>query len=154
MRWYHELEVRQHTSRMEPNSKPQVGPTGPGMKSSPSSVSRVPACARSDVTGTGYYVWFRVTFDTQYVLWLSLILMMFDVWFQLSFDTQYVWWLSLILITLMFWFRVSSDRQYVIFILSRDSLILDMFYEIFQSYGFGSPYCYCLQVSGQLDKCI
>ena len=32
-----------------------------------------------------FYVWFRVSFDTQYVLSLSLILMMFYVWFRVSF---------------------------------------------------------------------
>jgi len=37
-----------------------------------------------------FYVWFRVLFDTQYVLWLSLILMIFYVWFRVSLDTQYV----------------------------------------------------------------
>ena len=41
------------------------------------------------VTGMDY-VWFRVSFDTQYVLELSLILMMLYVWFRVSFDTQYV----------------------------------------------------------------
>ena len=35
-----------------------------------------------------FYVWFRVSFDTQYVLRLSLILMMFNVWFRVSFDTH------------------------------------------------------------------
>ena len=30
-------------------------------------------------------VWYRVSFDTQYVLGLSLILMMFYVWFRVSF---------------------------------------------------------------------
>jgi len=34
------------------------------------------------VTGMGYWSDFGVSFDTQYVLWLSLILMMFYVWFR------------------------------------------------------------------------
>jgi len=37
----------------------------------------------------------------------------------------------------MFGFRVSFDTKYVLFILSRYSLILDMFYVTFQGYLFG-----------------
>ena len=52
------------------------------------------------------------------------------------------------------WFRVLFDSQYVLFLVSRSRLILDMFYVTFQRYRFGSPYGYCLQGSGQPDKCI
>ena len=71
-----------------------------------------------------FYVWFRVSFDTQYVLLFGfeyrLILSMFYVWFQVSFDTQYV-----------------------LVIVSRYHMILDMF----QGYRFGSLYGYGLQGS-------
>jgi len=86
-------------------------------------------------------VWFRVSFDTQYVLWLSLILMMFyvwfrqaTVWFRVSFYTQYVLWLSLILMMFYVWFRVSLHTLYVLFIVLRYRLIFDMFYVTFQDY--------------------
>jgi len=72
-----------------------------------------------------FYVWFRVSFDTQYVLCLSWILMMFYVWFRVSFDTQDV-----------------------LVILSRYPAILDIIYVTFQGYCFGSVYGYCLQGSG------
>ena len=55
------------------------------------------------VTGMGTG-WVRVSFDTQFVLRLSLILMMFYVWFGVLFDTQFVLRLSLILMMFSVWF--------------------------------------------------
>jgi len=52
------------------------------------------------------------------------------------------------------WFQVLFDTQYVLFIVSRYRLILDIFYVMFQGNHFGSFYSYCLQGSGQPDKCI
>ena len=65
-----------------------------------------------------FYVWFRVSLDTQYVLCIlsrcRLILDMFYVWFRVSFDTQYV-----------------------LCVVSRYHLILDMFYVTFQGCQLG-----------------
>ena len=85
-----------------------------------------------------FYVWFRVSFDTQYVLCLVLS-------YRLILDMFYV---------TLYWFQVSFDTQYVLCLVSSYRLILDMFYVTFQGWPLRQPYDYCLQGSGQPDKCI
>jgi len=60
----------------------------------------------------------------------------------------------LILSIFYVWFGVLFDIQYVLFIVSRYRLILDIIYVTFQGHHFGSLDSYCLQGSGQPDKCI
>ena len=60
----------------------------------------------------------------------------------------------LILSMFYVWFRVSLDTQYVLCLVSSYRLILDLFYVTFQGWPLRQPYGYCLQGSGQPDKCI
>ena len=111
------------------------------------------------VTGTGtvllFYVWFRVSFDTQYVL--CLVLSIFDTQYVLCLVLSIVWYVvcfmfgfeyRLILSMFYVWFRVSFDTQYVLCLVSSYRWILDLFYVTFQGWPLRQPYGYCLQGSG------
>ena len=78
-----------------------------------------------------FYVWFRVWFDTHYVLCLVSSMVWYSVCFMFGFEYG--------LIPSMFyvWLWVSFDTQYVLYVVSRYRLILDMFYITFQGYRLG-----------------
>ena len=88
-----------------------------------------------------FYVWFQVSFDTQYVLCLVSSIVGYSVCFMFGFEYR------LILSMFYVWFRVSFDTQYVLSVVSRYRLILDRLCNV-SRLPFRSLYGYCLQGSG------
>src|ERR1700712_3231802 len=82
------------------------------------------------------------------VLCLVLSIVCYSVCFMFGFEYR------LILSMFYVWFRVSFDTQYVLCLVSSYRLILEVFYVTFQGWPFRQPHGYCLQGTGQPDKCI
>jgi len=103
---------------------------------------------------SGYFMFgFWVSFDTQYVIWLSLILMMFYVWFS-----SIVWYSVCFMIEfaihdvlcLVLEYRLILSIFYLF--VSRYHLILDMFYVMFQGYRFGVFMIIVYKATGSLTS--